>query len=231
MSRRRLVIPALASFALVASALVATQGVATAAPAAPSASRGLVYSSDGMRPDLMQKYAAQGAMPTYQALMNDGVRGVNGLVQAFPPNTGVGWYTLATGTWPSEHGSTNNTFHRTGEASFNNSTSFATTGILQADTLAASAERAGKKVAQVEWAGGANAGIAGPTVDFVNFFSTRGVLTMPAVPAEQSGAAAFGLSYQVAIITHCTKAILHFDSKLKSEPARFPGCPTMAFRQ
>src|SRR5215475_2073054 len=116
------------------------------------------------------------------------------LVQAFPPNTGVGWYTLATGTWPSEHGSTNNTFHRTGEASFNNSTSFATTGILQADTLAASAERAGKKVAQVEWAGGANAGIAGPTVDFVNFFSTRGVLTMPAVPAEQSGAAAFGIS-------------------------------------
>ena len=35
-------------------------------------------------------------------------------------------------------------------------------------------------------------------IDFRNFFSTRGVLTYPAVPAEQTGAAAFGLSYQVA---------------------------------
>jgi 2',3'-cyclic-nucleotide 2'-phosphodiesterase (5'-nucleotidase family)/predicted AlkP superfamily phosphohydrolase/phosphomutase len=181
---------------MAASALVMAGPPAATAVTTPP--RGLVYSSDGMRPDLMERYAAQGAMPTYRGLMRAGVRGVNGLTQAFPPNTGVGWYTLATGTWPGEHGSTNNTFHRTGEASFNNSTSFATSGILQADTLAASAERAGKRVAQVEWAGGANAGIAGPTVDFVNFFSTRGVLTTPAVPAEQSGAAGFGLSYQVA---------------------------------
>ncbi len=46
--------------------------------------------------------------------------------------------------------------------------------------------------------GGANANISGPTVDFATFFSTRGVLTTPAVPDEQAGAAAFGLSYQVA---------------------------------
>ena len=38
------------------------------------------------------------------------------MVQAFPPNTGVGWYTMATGTYPSEHGSTNNTFFRGGDA-------------------------------------------------------------------------------------------------------------------
>ena len=73
--------------------------------------------------------------------------------QAFPPNTGVGWYTLATGTWPGEHGSTNNTFHRTGEGNFNNRTSFWATGILQADTIQQAAERAGKKVASVEWVG------------------------------------------------------------------------------
>ena len=53
-----------------------------------------------MRPDLMEKYASQGAMPTYADLMRNGVKGDNGLVQAFPPNTGVGWYTLATGTLP-----------------------------------------------------------------------------------------------------------------------------------
>lgn len=167
-------------------------------PSKPSAQRVLFYASDGMRPDLMERYASQGVMPTYADLMRQGVVGDNGMLQAFPPNTGVGWYTLATGAYPAEHGSINNTFHRSGEANFNNRTSFSTPGILQADTLAAAAERAGKKVAQVEWVGGRNANIAGPTVDFTNFFSTRGVLASPLNPAEQAGAAAFGISYQVA---------------------------------
>jgi predicted AlkP superfamily phosphohydrolase/phosphomutase len=70
----------------------------------------------------MERYAAEGAMPTYAELLAQGVRGDNGLVQAFPPNTGVGWYTLATGAFPGEHGSTNNTFFRTGEGNFNNRT-------------------------------------------------------------------------------------------------------------
>src|SRR6266511_3584711 len=165
--------------------------------AKPTASKVLFFTSDGMRPDLMEQFAAAGKMPTYANLLASGVRGANGLTQGFPPNTGVGWYTLATGTWPSEHGSTNNTFHRTG-AAFTGRTGFADTGVLQADTLQAAAERAGKKVAQIEWVGGRNAGISGPTVDFRNFFSTRGVLTAPAIADEQSGAAAFGLSYQVA---------------------------------
>ncbi len=178
--------------------LMVASGAATATSAAkPSADRFLFFSSDGMRPDLMQTYANQGAMPTYAQLMRQGVVGANGLEQAFPPNTGVGWYTLMTGTWPSEHGSTNNTFHRTGDA-FANSTSFSGAGVLQADTLAGAAERAGKKVAQVDWVGGRQSGIAGPTVDFANFFSTRGVLTKPLVADEQAGAAAFGISYQVA---------------------------------
>src|SRR5512145_1954995 len=101
------------------------------APAnAALANKAIFFASDGMRPDLMEKYAAQGIMPTYADLMANGVRGDNGLVQAFPPNTGVGWYTLATGTYPGEHGSTNNTFHRTGDA-FNNRTGLGA-AILQA---------------------------------------------------------------------------------------------------
>ena len=199
--RRRLVAPAaLAGLVLSMLAVIGAGGSAGAlgaATAKPSASKVLFFSSDGMRPDLMESYASAGVMPTYKALMDAGVRGANGLLHAFPPNTGVGWYTLMTGTWPSEHGSTNNTFHRTGDA-FANSTSFSGAGVLQADTLAAAAERAGKKVAQVDWVGGRQSGIAGPTVDFANFFSTRGVLTTPAVPDEQAGAAAFGISYQVA---------------------------------
>jgi len=160
----------------------------------------ILFSADGMRPDLVDKYAAEGAMPTYAELMAKGVKGQNGLLQAFPPNTGVGWYTLATGTWPSEHGSTNNTFHRTGEGNFNNRTSLGSS-ILQADSIQQAAERAGKKIASVEWVGSralVSPVVAGPVIDFRNFFSTRGVLAYPLVPAEQSGAAAFTISYQVA---------------------------------
>src|SRR6187401_3220753 len=188
--------------AVLAFAAVLTGGGAIAkdAPQSALASKAIIFASDGMRPDLMEKYAAAGHMPTYAALMAAGVRGNNGMLQAFPPNTGVGWYTMATGTYPGEHGSTNNTYHRTGESNFNNRTSFSAAGTLQADTLAAAGERAGKKVAQIDWVGGANAGIKGPTVDFVNFFSTRGVLAAPLNATEQAGAAAFGISYQVAAI-------------------------------
>lgn len=195
---RRSVLRLMAIMLLAVGMLPAASLLQAAGNQAPLAGKAIFFASDGMRPDLMERYATEGAMPTYKALMAAGVRGANGLVQAFPPNTGVGWYTLATGTWPGEHGSTNNTFHRVGEGSFNNRTSFSASGVLQADTLAASAERAGKRVAQIDWVGGRSANIAGPTVDFANFFSTRGVLTTPAVPDEQAGAASFGLSYQIA---------------------------------
>ena len=77
--------------------------------------RVVMFASDGMRPDLMEKYAKDGAMPTYKELMKKGITGDNGMTPAFPPNTGVGWYTMATGTYPSEHGSTNNTYFRAGD--------------------------------------------------------------------------------------------------------------------
>ena len=159
--------------------------------------RVVMFASDGMRPDLMEKYAKAGAMPTYKKLMKDGATGDNGMLQAFPPNTGVGWYTMATGTYPSEHGSTNNTFFRAARRRSANRTSFSAAGMLQADTIANAAERAGKKVAQIDWVGGAAANINGPTVDFTNFFSNRGVLVGAADPVEQAGSAFFGVTYQV----------------------------------
>jgi len=167
---------------------------------APLSNKVIFFASDGMRPDLMEKYVGEGEMPTYADLIAKGVKGDNGLLQGFPPNTGVGWYTLATGTWPGEHGSTNNTFFRSGDSSFSNRTSFATTGILQADTLQQAAERAGKKIVSVEWVGSRNISpsLAGPVIDFRSFFSTRGVLASPLVASEQAGAASFGISYQVA---------------------------------
>src|SRR4051794_6019888 len=193
--RRRVLAPAFCG--AVALAIVLTIGAASAVAKKGGRPVGKVvmFASDGMRPDLMEKYAKAGSMPTYKELMKHGVTGDNGMVQAFPPNTGVGWYTMATGTYPSEHGSTNNTFFRSGDA-FTNRTSFSGAGVLQADTIANAAERAGKKVAQIDWVGGAAANINGPTVDFTNFFSNRGVLVGQANTVEQAGSAVFGVTYQ-----------------------------------
>jgi 2',3'-cyclic-nucleotide 2'-phosphodiesterase (5'-nucleotidase family) len=197
-----------------ASAIAGATSIASAAPrpsAADSTTPVVLYSSDGMRPDLMQKYAAAGEMPTYASLMKTGVTGNNGLEQGFPPNTGQGWYTLATGAYPGVHGSTNNTYFDNRQP-FTASNSFSfhgngsspgsdPTNVLEAQSVASSAEDAGKTVAQIEWTGGLNANIAGPTVDFSSFYSQRGVVDIPADPTKASSAASFGLSYQTPSIT------------------------------
>ncbi len=188
----------LAALALSVAAVVAVaSGSGAATPSTVPSERVVFFAADGMRPDLMQTYAAAGAMPTYASLMAQGVSGENGLVQAFPPNTGVGWYTLATGTYPSEHGSTNNTFFRQGD-SFGNRTAAFSAGVLQADTIAEATERAGKKVVSVEWAGGSRTmtPIKGPVVDYRNFYSNRGLWTNYDVPGQPAGANAFGVQYQ-----------------------------------
>jgi hypothetical protein len=168
-------------------------------PAPPARSPKAVYfAADGMRPDLVDRYVGQGAMPAYAGLIASGVKGQNGLTQAFPPNTGVGWHTLATGAWPGEHGSTNDNYHRIGEANFNNRTSFLADGLLQADTLQQSAERAGKSVVSVEWVGARNLAppLQGPVVDSRSSFSTRGVLVNYNLPGQPAGANALGVAYQ-----------------------------------
>jgi 2',3'-cyclic-nucleotide 2'-phosphodiesterase (5'-nucleotidase family)/predicted AlkP superfamily pyrophosphatase or phosphodiesterase len=173
--------------------------------AGPRSQKAILFASDGMRPDLMQRYVRKGLMPTYGELIRNGVRGRNGLTQGFPPNTGVGWYTLATGTWPGEHGSTNNTFHRTGDL-FNNSTSFSATGILQADTMQQSAERSGKKIAAVEWVGTRNLvpAIQGPVVDFRTFIGGRGIALNYDLPGQPALANSFGVAYQKNALADAT---------------------------
>lgn len=171
----------------------ATPGVAEAA-----AERVILFAADGMRPDVVERYAAEGALPALGALAEDGVRGENGLVQAFPPNTGVGWHTLATGTYPGEHGATDNTFHRIGEADFADSSSAYEPGILQADHLGQAAERAGQTVVALEWVGarGLDPALQGPVVDFRNFYSDRGILTNYDLPEQPAMAERFGVGYQ-----------------------------------
>ncbi len=185
-----------------ASLLQATPGASPAATsgatpvAGGGAERVILFSADGMRPDLVERYGAEGVLPTLTELAEAGVSGENGMVQAFPPNTGVGWHTIATGTYPGEHGSTNNTFHRTGEADFGSSSSAYEPAILQADHIAQAAERAGKTVVALEWVGarGLDPALQGPVVDFRSFLSDRGVLANYDIPNEQADR--FGVTNQ-----------------------------------
>jgi 2',3'-cyclic-nucleotide 2'-phosphodiesterase (5'-nucleotidase family)/predicted AlkP superfamily pyrophosphatase or phosphodiesterase len=150
---------------------------ATSAAGKPPTDKAVFFTSDGLRQDLVEKYAGQGVMPTMANFLKKGASATGGgLLTEAPPNTGAGWYTLATGAWPGVHGSTNNTFHINGQP-FGNSTSSFAPNVLQAESIAQSAERDGLKVAQVEWAGGRNATIQGPTIDFRSFLSGRGVAT------------------------------------------------------
>ena len=154
------------------------------------------FVSDGLRQDLVEQYAGQGMMPNMAKLLKNGVEaGDSGLLTQAPPNTGAGWYSLSTGAWPGVTGSTNNTFHVNGQP-FGNRTASFDTGVLQAESLAQAAERGGRKVVQFEWAGGRNGAIQGPTVDFRNFFSGRGVATNYISPLDLPNfTASFGLQF------------------------------------
>ncbi|HEX5823242.1 MAG TPA: 5'-nucleotidase C-terminal domain-containing protein [Candidatus Limnocylindrales bacterium] len=158
---------------LLAAPVVAAPTTATG----PATDKAVFFASDGLRQDAVVQYAAQGVMPTMADFLKKGsFASGSGLRTQAPPNTGAGWYSLATGAWPGVTGSTNNTFHINGQP-FGNRTAAFDANVLQAESIAQSAERGGLKVAQVEWAGGRNATIQGPTIDFQTFGSGRGVST------------------------------------------------------
>jgi hypothetical protein len=121
------------------------------------------FTADGMRQDLLFDYIQKGLVTVPENFPRTaGWADDHGMITQAPPNTGAGWYTLATGAWPGVHGSTNNTFHITGQP-------FANHGCLwpaySGWNIGPSAERAGKKVAQIEWAGPGGV-INDPTVDY-----------------------------------------------------------------
>ena len=200
--RRRPFVVALLAAVGIAVALVPWAGADAARQTATAAATGdrddklLFFAADGLRQDTVARYAGQGAAPGFRALLRRGARASgSGLLTQAPPNTGAGWFTLATGAWPGVAGSTNNTFHVNGQP-FANRTGAFDAGVLQAETLAQAAERGGKKVAQIEWAGGRSGAIDGPTIDFRNFRSGRGVATNYVAPADSASfTTAFGLQF------------------------------------
>jgi hypothetical protein len=158
----------------------------------------LMFAADGMRQDIIARYADERrtVVPGFAEMLRRGAKAAdNGMLTQAPPNTGAGWFTMATGAWPGVAGSTNNTFHKNGD-SFANRTAAFDAGVLQAETIAQSAERGGKKVVQMEWAGGRNGTINGPTVDYRTFLSGRGVTTNYIDPADNAGlVTSFGLQF------------------------------------
>ncbi len=160
-------------------------------------SRLLLFAADGLMQNRVKAYASDpDVVPGFRELLRRGAAAAGGgLLTQAPANTGAGWNTLATGAWPGTAGSTNNTFHVNGQP-FANRTSAFDAGVLQAETLAQAAERAGRRVVQIEWAGGRVGAIDGPTLDFRNFRSGRGVATNYISPADDAAfTAAFGLQF------------------------------------
>ncbi len=179
---------------LLALTLVPLAGAAPPSASPPGSGKVLFFAADGLRQDKVEAYGR--LLPFMRNLVRNGATAENdGLETQAATNTGAGWYTLATGAWPGVHGSTNNTFHIVGQP-FDDRTAAFSPAALQAETIAQAAERGGKKVAQIEWAGGRIGTIDGPTVDYRNFFSGRGVATNYIAPTDDPNfTASFGLQF------------------------------------
>jgi len=196
-NRSRLRLLALSSLVMLMATLVPA---AAAAPLPPGAADSAIFfAADGMRQDLATDFAAEdpAAFANFDWLRGEGVDSGSGMISQSPPNTGAGWNSMATGSWVSETGTTNNTYHRNG-TNFAVGTSALGSGQLLAESAAQAWEKAGKKVALVEWAGGRDAPINGPIVDFRRFLSGRGVTTnyLEEPPLDDAGfIAAFGLQF------------------------------------
>jgi hypothetical protein len=152
-----------------------------ATPVASGSGEGavLLFAAPGMRPDLVESLAAEGALPAMAGLLAEGAVADGGLRASFPATTGVDLATLLTGTWPAEHGVVGDRFFRTGSPNFADFATWADPGLIQADTLPQAAERAGKQVVSVGWesVSALDPPIGGPVVAGPIPYSQSGVVT------------------------------------------------------
>lgn len=152
------------------------------------ARRAIFFVSDGMRHDLLERYAAAGLLPVLAGLMARGAVGEDGCLPALPTNTGAGWATLATGAWSGTSGALNNVFHLAGTPIVQPTSGFDAL-LNRAETLAQAAERQGLRTACLEWPGTIPATSAGPVVDFRDFYADRGALLNADPPGYDAGIA------------------------------------------
>ncbi|MGH2586814.1 MAG: alkaline phosphatase family protein, partial [Dehalococcoidia bacterium] len=151
--------------------------------------KALFFVSDGMRQDLIERYAAEGVMPAMAALLREGVRGENGVLPPMPTNTGAGWATLLTGAWSGRTGAINNTFHMPGEPVNVGRRGFGA-DLLEAETIVQAAERQGLRTLSFEWASTIPSRVRGPVLSYRAFFGARGVVANLVPEGLESGVAA-----------------------------------------
>ena len=143
-----------------------------------------------MRQDLVERFAAEGAMPAMAALLREGVRGANGVLPPMPTNTGAGWATLLTGAWSGKSGAINNTLHMPADPIHVARRGFGGE-LVEVETILEAAERQGLRTLAFEWASTVPARNAGPVVAYRSFFGARGVVANY-VPEELRGGAPAG---------------------------------------
>ena len=102
------------------AALSATVPAQDATPVASDARDNpvLLFAAPGMRLDLVETFAADGALPALADMLANGAIADGGLLAPFPATTGINLPTLLTGAWPAEHGVVGDRFFRTGSPDF-----------------------------------------------------------------------------------------------------------------
>ncbi len=162
---------------------------------APTYGKVALFAAGGVRQDTAEAVALQGIVPVLASLLQNGTRADGGMLAQAPAGAGAGWQSLATGAWPGVHGGPGDTISING-GPFANHASTLDPGVLQAETLAQAVERAGRKVALIEWPGGRAGAIDGPTVDGRSAFSGRGVATNYIAASDNANrVAAFGVQF------------------------------------
>src|SRR5205085_8540107 len=98
--------------------------------------------------------------------------------------------------WTGTHGGLNNTFNTISNAMVTTTTGLAGSSLL-VETFGEVAEKAGKKVAILDWPGTLpGTKVKGPVVDYRNFYSSRGVVGTYESPGASAGFIRdFGLVY------------------------------------
>ena len=205
MSRTRISVflAALSLSLLVAAPLPALLGGIAAQEATPvatsaGAGRVLLFTAPGMRPDLVETFVAEGAMPAFAELLDSGASADDdGLLLPFPATTGTALPTLLTGTWPSEHGIVSDRFYRTGSPDFADFVTWTEPGLVQADTLPQAAERAGRQVVSIGWTGvsALDPALSGPVVDGPVPYSRAGIVTNVDLADAPATAEEFSVGY------------------------------------
>jgi len=131
-----------------------------------SAKKVIVIGIDGLIPEFVRKFSAEGILPNMSELMKNGI--FSELLPAAYADTPTNWTTIATGAWPGTHGINSFGFHIEGEPFdkvydmgdnlfpivANMNTEYFMNRLCKAEYIWQTAEKDGKKVILVNWPGG-----------------------------------------------------------------------------